>query len=69
MGELATSTLSALVAVAATQEDSVEPDEEDIKAFLREPPYIILMVIIIFIFIAMWFVSDLPPHGAKKTKK
>ena len=54
-------------------EDATEEDEDkqlsEIKTFLRQPAYIILIVIFILIFIAMWFVPDLPPHGTKKTKK
>ena len=48
---------------------SYEETQEEIKAFLRQPPYIILIVIFVLIFIAMWFVPDLPPHGAKKKGK
>ena len=55
------------------EEKPTDPADEDelteIKTFLRQPAYIILIVIFILIFIAMWFVPDLPPHGTKKTKK
>ena len=46
-----------------------EATQEDIKLFLRQPAYIALIVIFILIFVAMWIVPDLPPHGSKKTKK
>ena len=52
----------------ATEEDE-DKQLSEIKTFLRQPAYIILIVIFILIFIAMWFVPDLPPHGTKKTKK
>ena len=50
--------------------DSPVPvSQEDLKRFLRQPPYIIISVLFIVIFVLMWFVSDLPPHDSKKGKK
>ena len=54
--------------VEATEEPP-DIDVDKIKEFLRQPPYIILIVIFIMIFVAMWFVPDLPPHDSKKKCK
>ena len=64
--------LPLLVSMATTDSIDSEARKENMKLlhdFLREPPYIILMVGFGVIFIIMWFVADLPPHEAKKNKK
>ena len=42
---------------------------KQLQLFLRQPPYFVLLAIFVMIFVAMWFVADLPPHGTKKAKK
>ena len=53
----------------ANDQTENEDEEDPIKVFLRQPAYIALIVIFILIFVFLWFVPDLPPHGSKKRGK
>ena len=61
--------LFTLVSAETIDPEARKENMKDLHDFLREPPYIILMVMFGLIFFIMWFVADLPPHEAKKNKK
>lgn len=64
--------LLGLGTVSADDYDDDYDDDSDLakrKEFLSQPPYIILIVLFVCILIALWFVSDLPPHGSKSKGK
>ena len=60
--------LLTLVTTETIDPEARKRNMDELQNFLREPPYIILMVMFGVIFFIMWFVADLPPHEAKKKK-